>query len=406
MLTTLYYYHMSNLRLYVIILLCHAALQANAQAKPPQYISAVVGFYNLENLYDTINDTRIDDEEFLPTSEKKYNTAAYNRKLNNLAQAIYGVGTDNNADGLALLGVVEIENATVLKDLCATDSLKQRNYQYVHYDSPDARGIDVGLLYNPRYFTVINSWPHQVTLPNKHATRNILVVQGDFVGDTVYVLVNHWPSRRGGNNNADLNNKDRAYSRTGRAVYDANTNTRTNYNQANENGSSAARLDGEEMTRSLRIAAAKDCMQVIDSIQLLQPNAKIMIMGDFNDDPNSPSIKDVMQVQYTEADVPTKGVYNALGSYFINGKGKLGSLAYGGKWNLTDQLMYTKPLLNKTQLNGWFLYSSHIYYRPFLINQTGEYKGYPKRSWVGNTWNEGYSDHLPVYSILVRALPE
>lgn len=377
----------------------------NAQTKQPQYISAAVGFYNLENLFDTIDDPKIADEEFLPRSEKKYNTAAYYRKLNNMAQAIVGIGKDANPDGLALLGVAEIENETVLQDLIATDSLMARNYSYVHYQSPDERGIDVGLLYNPKYFTVISSRPHHVTLPNRHPTRDILVVTGDLVGDTVTVLVNHWPSRSGSSNRFDANNKNAALNRNGRITIDRVTGvTRQNVNELPD--ADGTQLTGEEISRPNRAAAAKACMQVIDSLQLLNPNAKIMIMGDLNDDPNSPSVKDIMAVQYNPADVQPKGIYNSLGNYFIQGNGKLGTLAYRGKWNLFDQLMYTQPMLDKTQLNGWFVYSSHIYYRDFLINTTGDYKGYPKRSWVGNKWNNGYADHLPVYSILVKAIAE
>ena len=388
--------------LVIFILLVNAFALTAQQTNTPQYINSIVGFYNLENLFDTINDPKIDDEEFLPKSEKKYNTAAYYRKLNNMAQAIKGIGEADNPDGLALLGVVEIENATVLKDLIATDSLKSREYKYVHFESPDARGIDVGLIYNPKYFTVLHAQPHHVTLPDKHPTRDILVVQGDLVGDTVYVIVNHWPSRRGGNNKYDLNNKEAAYNRSGRVVVDRVTGV-TRQNAVDVNDNAALQVDGEELSRPARAAAAKACMAVVDSLQHINANAKIIIMGDLNDDPTSPSVKDVMAVKYTEQEVGDKEIFNALGNFHKKG---FGTLVFNGKWNLFDQLMYSKPLLNKSQLNGWFLYSSHIYYRDFLINKTGDYKGYPRRSWLGNYWNNGYSDHLPVYSILVRALPE
>jgi hypothetical protein len=349
------------------------------QTSQPQYISAIAGFYNLENLFDTINDTRIEDEEFLPNSEKKYNTAAYNRKLSYIAKVIAGMGTDVNPEGLALLGVVEIENGTVLKDLLATAELKDRNYQYVQYQSPDERGIDVGLIYNPKYFTVLESHPHTVLLPDKHPTRDILVVKGDFVGDTVYVLVNHWPSRRGGNNAADLANKDVAYNSN-------NTGLRT---------------DGEELSRPARLAAAKECMSIVDSIYMQNPKAKIMIMGDLNDDPTSPSVVNGIKAKDDMAAVQPKDIYNPFTEYFKKG---FGTLVFGGKWNLFDQIMFSQSWLDQQQLKGWFLYKSHIYYRDFLIEQKGDYKGYPKRSWVGNRWNDGYSDHLPVYTVLVRAL--
>lgn len=389
-------------KLIFLVFLAFCLTTEAQQTNEPQYINAVVGFYNLENLYDTINDTKIDDEEFLPKSAKKYNTEAYWRKLNNMAKVLKGIGEKENPDGLALLGVVEIENGTVLKDLCKTDSLKDRNYQYVQFESPDARGIDVGLIYSPKYFTVINAFTHHVTLPDKHPTRDILVVKGDLVGDTVIVLVNHWPSRRGGSNSFDLNNKEKAFNRNNRVVVDrVNGVSRQNNIEMSDNAS--LQVDGEETSRPARAAAANACMYIIDSVQATNPNAKIMIMGDLNDDPNSPSVKDIMNAKYDVADVAPKGIYNALGNFFKQG---YGTLAYRGKWNLFDQLMFTQSFLDKKQLNGWFYYSGHIYARDFLINQKGDYKGYPKRSWVGDTWNDGFSDHLPVYSILVRALPQ
>jgi predicted extracellular nuclease len=376
-----------------VVLLTVANLFCNAQQQP-QYISAIAGFYNLENLFDTINDTRIDDEEFLPGSEKKYNTAAYNRKLSYMAKAIAGIGTDVNPEGLSLLGVVEIENETVLKDLLATTELKDRQYQYVHYNSPDARGIDVGFIYNPKYFTVLESYVHTVVLPDKHPTRDILVVKGDFVGDTVFVLVNHWPSRRGGNNTGDLASKENAYNR--------NSTFRDRQNEINLSGS-GLRSDGEEMTRPARLAAARECKSIVDSIYLKYPKAKVMIMGDLNDDPTSPSITNGLLAKDDMATVKPGDIYNPFSQYLKQG---YGTLVFGGKWNLFDQIMFTQPWLDQQQQNGWFLYKSHIFYRDFLIEQKGDYKGYPKRSWVGNRWNDGYSDHLPVYTVLVRVLPQ
>jgi hypothetical protein len=387
--------------LLILLFLANSIFTYAQQKSEVEYINALAGFYNLENLFDTINDPKIDDEEFLPNSEKKYNSTAYWRKLNNMAKVIKSIGITDNPEGLALLGVVEIENATVLKDLAATDSLKDRNYQYVHFQSPDARGIDVGLLYNPKYFSVLKAWPHQVTLPDKHPTRDILVVKGDLVGETVYVLINHWPSRRGGSNSFDLNNKERAYNRESRVSYDRVTGvTRQGSTELTDN--TGLKIDNGETSSPAREAAAKECMKVIDSIQAQNPNAKILIMGDLNDDPTNKSVSEVLLAKFDPKEVLQKGIYNPLASFFKKG---YGSLAYGGKWNLFDQLMFSQSFLDKTQLNGWFFYSAHIFARDFLINQKGDYKGYPKRSWVGNTWNEGYSDHFPVYSILVRALP-
>jgi predicted extracellular nuclease len=379
---------------FLLMIFCLFLLNGQAQQSGQrQYISAIVGFYNLENLFDTVDDPAIDDEEFLPGSAKRYNAAQYQKKLDQMAHVIQGIGTDVNPEGLALLGVVEIENETVLKDLAATEKLKSRNYQYVHFQSPDARGIDVGLLYNPKYFTVVSAYPHKVTLPDRYATRDILVVKGEFVGDTVFILVNHWPSRRGGSNAGDLSAKERAYNQ--------NNTWRDRQNQIDLNSNSGLRVDGEEASRPNRMAAARECMTVVDSIQKAHAAAKVMIMGDFNDDPTSPSIEKVIQAQSDLAQVQAGQIYNPFANYLKQG---YGTLAFNGKWNLFDQIMFSHPWLNQQQTSGWFLYKTHIYYRDFLVEPKGDYKGYPKRSWVGDRWNDGYSDHLPVYSVLVRAI--
>jgi predicted extracellular nuclease len=370
------------------------AQQNNNGGKQTQYISAIVGFYNLENLFDTINDPKIDDEEFLPSSAKKYNTARYQNKLANMAEVISGIGTDVNAEGLALLGVVEIENETVLKDLAATEKLKDRHYQYVHYNSNDARGIDVALLYNPKYFTVINAYTHTVSLPDRYPTRDILVVKGDFVGDTIVVIVNHWPSRRGGSNNADLSAKEQAYNQ--------NNTYRERQNQIELNSNQGLRTDGEEASRPNRLAAARECMSIIDSFQAENPGMKVIVMGDLNDDPTSPSVEKVLKAKTDMALVKEKEIFNPFAQFLKQG---YGTLVFNGKWNLFDQVMFTYSWLDQKQTNGWFLYKSHIYYRDFLIQKDGDYKGYPKRSWGGDKWLNGYSDHLPVYNVLVRALP-
>lgn len=379
----------------VLALAVYTVSSAQNNNTQPQYISAIIGFYNLENLFDTIDDPRIDDAEFLPSSAKKYNTERYHNKLNNMAEVISGIGTDVNEEGLALLGVVEVENETVLKDLAATDKLKSRNYQVVHYNSPDARGIDVALLYNPRYFTPIESWPHHVTLPDKHDTRDILVVKGDFVGDTILVIVNHWPSRRGGSNSFDLSNKEAAYNR--------NNTYRERQNQIELNNNQGLRSDGEEATRPARMAAARECLSIVDSFQAVNPNIKVIIMGDLNDDPSSPSVEKVLKARADMAEVQEKEIYNPFIQFHKQG---YGTLAFAGKWNLFDQVMFTYPWLNQKQTNGWFLYRSHIYYRDFLVNKDGEYKGYPKRSWSGDKWINGYSDHFPVYNIILRQVPQ
>src|SRR5215213_9654205 len=211
-----------------------------------EYKTAIIAFYNLENLYDTVDNPITNDEEFLPKGIRNYSTAIYLDKLSKLSTVISQIGTEINPDGPALLGVAEVENDTVLKDLIHTRQLEKKGYKIVHYDSRDIRGVDVGLLYNPKYFTVENSDKLFVQLPggSKDAffTRDVLWVKGKLDGETIHVYVNHWPSRSG----------------------------------------------GEERSAPARAAAAAVVKHHSDSISKLDPAAKIVIMGDLNDDPVSP----------------------------------------------------------------------------------------------------------------------
>ena len=164
------------------------------------YKVGLVGFYNLENLLDTIDDPLKQDEEFLPQGTNQWNTEKYLNKLHNMAYAISTIGTDITPDGIAVLGMSEMENRHVLEDLVAQPELKNRNYQVVHYDSPDRRGVDVGLLYNPKYFKLLSSKSYRTIVPNdpEFITRDQLLVSGLFDGEMMHFIVMHWPSRAGG----------------------------------------------------------------------------------------------------------------------------------------------------------------------------------------------------------------
>ena len=171
--------------------------------KNDEYKVAAIGFYNLENLFDTIDSPNTNDIDFTPGGRLLWNTEKYVSKEANMAKVISLLGTELNPDGLALLGVAEVENRKVLEDLVSQEPIKSRNYQIVHYDSPDERGIDCGLLYNPKYFTVLGSRPVTVTLKSPKdtvpdLTRDILYVAGRLDGEPVHVMVCHWPSRSSG----------------------------------------------------------------------------------------------------------------------------------------------------------------------------------------------------------------
>lgn len=327
-------------------------LVGQTEAQKKQFRPVVFGFYNLENLYDTVNNPAINDEEFLPESERQYNTAVYQDKLMRLATVLTQMGTEFNPDGPAFVGVAEIENDTVLRDLANQALLRPWNWKYVHYDSPDARGIDVGFFYNPKYFRVLESAPLFVELPggskDAYFTRDVLYVKGIMAGDTVYTFVNHWPSRRG----------------------------------------------GEERSAPGRAAAASVCRKKIDSIQALNPYAKIVVMGDLNDDPISPSVTKVLGAKGKLKDIkePTT-LFNPWVEYYKKG---IGTLAYQDSWGLFDQIIISGAWLDKEQ-KGFHFHRASIFNREFMVQKTGKFRGYAKRTWDGIVYNYGYSDHFPTY---------
>lgn len=325
-------------------------------AQKASYRPALIGFYNLENFYDTVNNPLVDDEEFLPNSERHYNTHIFLDKVDRLTEVIAQLGTELNPDGLAILGVSEIENDTVLNALIQHKRLKSRNLKIVHYDSPDRRGIDVGMLYNPKYFTPLYSEPLFVKLPGgtKDAfyTRDILYVKGIMDGDTIHVMVGHWPSRSG----------------------------------------------GEERSIPARAAAAGVVRGVVDSLMAITKNTKIVIMGDLNDDPISPSMTKVLKAKGSLSDVKEGELYNPWFDLYKRG---IGTIAYQDAWGLFDQVIVSHAWMNKEQA-GYHFYKPTIFNKEFLVQQTGRYKGYPKRTWDGSTYNYGYSDHFPVYVTFLK----
>lgn len=329
---------------------------SSGYAQRENFKPSLIGFYNLENFYDTVNNPKVNDEEFLPGGERHYNTHIFLDKVGRLSTVIAQMGTDVNPDGVALLGVAEVENDTVLNILVKHPNIKSRNLKFVHYDSPDARGVDVALLYNPKYFKPLYSKPLFVQLPGgskeSFFTRDILYVKGLMDGDTVHVFVNHWPSR----------------------------------------------LGGEERSAPARAAAAQVAKSTIDSLMAVNPLAKIVLMGDLNDDPTSPSVAKVLGAKGKVNDIKEKGLFNPWVDFYKRG---IGTLAYQDAWGLFDQVIISKGWLDKAQA-GYHFYKATIYNKEFLVQQTGRYKGYGKRTWDGMTYNYGYSDHFPVYVTMLK----
>ncbi|MEP7254749.1 MAG: endonuclease/exonuclease/phosphatase [Ferruginibacter sp.] len=327
-------------------------------AQKDSYHPSLIGFYNLENFYDTVNNPMVDDEEFLPNSERHYNTRVFLDKVGRLASVVSQMGIDINPDGLALLGVAEIENDTVLTALINHKYLKNRNLKFVHYNSPDVRGIDVGLIYNPKYFNPLYSNKLFVRLPggskDSYFTRDVLYVKGLMDGDTIHVFVNHWPSRSG----------------------------------------------GEERSIPARAAAAGVVKRVVDSLMTVNSKSKVVIMGDLNDDPISPSVTKTLGAKGKMSDVKETGLFNPWADFYRRG---IGTLAYQDSWGLFDQVIISQAWLDKDQ-KGYFFHKATIFNKQFLVQQTGKYKGYAKRTWDGMTYNYGYSDHFPVFITLLKKI--
>jgi len=337
--------------------------QAPQLDKNKQYEVAGIGFYNLENLFDTLVDpdtNKILQEDFTPFGKKNFNSERYFKKLDKLSEVISKLGTKYIPDGLAILGVSEIENKAVLEDLAATKILKSRNYQVVHHESPDARGIDVGLMYNPKYFKVLNSKAFHLDSykdgdsTKTFRTRDQILVTGLLNGERIHVIVAHWPSRRG----------------------------------------------GEKRSAPRRIAAGELAKSITDSILSAEPSAKIVFMGDLNDDPVDVSVKETLNTVNKIKKVKEGTLYNPMETFYKNG---IGTLAWRGAWNLFDQLIVSPDLVSKTNnFDSFRFYKAVVYNKEFLKNSTGSYKGYPHRTYVGPNFINGYSDHFPVFMLLVK----
>jgi len=305
-----------------------------------------VGFYNLENYYDTINDPKVNDDEFTPDGANAYTGKVFIKKVENLADVVSKMGMDKTTDGLTLLGVAEIENDDVLKVLCNHPKLKSRNWKTVHFQGPDERGVDCGLLYNPALFKVLTA--QSLTVPvdsGDRPTRDVLYVAGKIGNEVVHVFVNHWPSRRG----------------------------------------------GESATREKRKTAARVSKHIIDSLMQIDPMTKIINMGDLNDDPINESITVVLGTKWKIDEVQKGGLYNPWTSFYKKG---IGTTAYQDSWGIFDQIIISYGFLKR--ISGGLQYQeAEIFNRNFMIEKFGQYKGYPKRSYSNGVWNDGYSDHYP-----------
>lgn len=334
-------------------------LGTNAQEKR-KFKVHTIAFYNVENLFDPVDDPDKLDERS-PIMEMNFDREnVYKKKVNNMARVISEIGSDVSKNTPAIIGLAEVENRQVIDDLANDKALIQKDYGIVHFDSPDARGIDVALMYQKSLFVPVDVSKHELKIYDDNSrkriyTRDQLLVSGKLEGELIHVIVNHWPSRRG----------------------------------------------GEARSRPKRVAAAKLNKRIIDSLQAINPYAKIFTMGDLNDDPTNASVKKVLKAKKDKEDVELKGIYNPMEAFFKKG---LGSNAYRDAWSLFDQIMITKPLLEK-DYSSFRFYKAGIFNAHYLTNKKGRYKGYPLRSFADGSFTNGFSDHFPVYVHIIKEMP-
>ncbi|MEJ8598353.1 endonuclease/exonuclease/phosphatase family protein [Riemerella anatipestifer] len=366
---------------------------------------ATVGFYNVENLWDTIqsadyidgtlppnhprfhrsvpidsvkyleredykgewSDSKLigrkvvrfqgSSEEFTPKSAKNYNTSIYNQKLTNAARVISELGASVTKTAPVVVGLLEVENRQVVEDLVKQPALKKFDYGVIHYNSYDYRGIDVALIYQKRRFSPTYSTKKELKIYNEEGrreyTRDLLVVSGYLDGEKVTFFVNHWPSRRG----------------------------------------------GEAVSLPKRNAAAQLLRAQMDSVRALDANTKLIAMGDFNDDPISSSLKNYLKAVGSTKELSPEYPYLNL-MYPLYKKG-VASLAYRDAPNLFDQIIVSENLVSPKD-TSYSVFRTEVYAPAYLINKEGSFKGYPFRSWNGDKFTGGYSDHFPVFTILSK----
>ncbi len=305
-----------------------------------------IAFYNLENLFDTVDDPTTLDDDFTEEGKLKWRLKRYKKKIKKISSVIEQIGIERSYFPPVLVGVAEVENKDVINDLVYSKKLQNHHYDYVHYDSPDKRGIDVGLIYNKQVFELLNSEVFPLYVDDidgeRDFTRDVLLVQGNLNGEFISVIVNHWPSRR----------------------------------------------KGTEESEYKRLEASKLNRKIIRSLREVDEDAKIIIMGDFNDNPTNKSIQNLIQDDF----------YNPMQSLLAKGEG---SLKHNEDWYLFDQIIYSKNFL-KEQKGAHRFKSAEVFDKEFLKVYRGKNKGKPFRTYIGKWYQGGYSDHFPVYSFLEK----
>ena len=312
-------------------------------------------FYNVENLFDTLDDPKIMDDEFTPHGFKQWTTERYHKKLNNLSEAIHLINVNELPE---FIGVCEVENKQVLYDLTQTDILKKKKYEVVHHDSNDGRGIDVGLLYRTDEFKVNHSELIPIEIIkgfSKYPPREILYVNGKLSeDDELHIFVNHWKSRRG----------------------------------------------GDKQSEPVRIASAKTLKKKVDEIFSKDSKAKIIICGDLNDEPENKSVSEVLGARKSLSEIKSTGLFNLMYMKSIN---EQGSYSYSGDWKMLDNLIVSKSMTENSRgyrvsADGGEVLSD----KKILYYNTKADDFVPSKTYGGKNYYGGYSDHLPVYFMMIK----
>lgn len=299
-----------------------------------------IAFYNVENLFDIYDDPKTLDDDFTPEGRNKWNNKRYQQKIKKISSVISQIGVIESGFPPAVIGLAEVENKQVVLDLINTKNLKYSDYDVVHYDSSDERGIEVALLYRKKVFELLHSESFPLLIYDadgeRDFTRDVLLVKGKLKGKLVYFIVNHWPSRR----------------------------------------------QGSGTTEVKRIKAAELVHEIITKIKEETPNPNIILMGDFNDNPTDIAVqKHLVTTDFT----------NPFESLFERG---FGSLIYKKKWLLFDQIILNDSFYKAQD----FQYeNAYIFNENFLVDHKGKHTGNPFRTYLGKWHQGGFSDHFPVY---------
>lgn len=330
----------------------------NLGAQTP-YRVRTIAFYNVENLFDIQNDSLTFDDDRTPEGKNNWTSARYEQKIANLSKVLSEIGSEVTKTSPDIIGLCEVENIWVVEDLIGHKNLIDKNYGIIHFDSPDERGIDVAFLYKKSAFIPSSYRSHRLLILDEEGfrdySRDQLVVSGFLDNEEVCFIVNHWPSRSG----------------------------------------------GEARSRPNRIAAAKLNTHIIDSITKLNTGIKIISMGDFNDDPTDDSFKKVLKTIGKVKYLKEGSLFNPMEKLYRKG---MGSLAYRDQWNLFDQIFFTGNFIDDEK-DKYRFWKADIFSPSYLVDPIGRFKGYPLRTYAGGSYIGGYSDHFPVYLYLIREAP-